>query len=411
MSGSNNSYPKHYLDCNVLTASQERISWTFDNFERILINFSGGKDSTVLLHLVMDEAIKRNRKVGIIFIDWECQFTLTINHIRDMYNLYKKHIEPYWIALPITTWNGCSQFEPEWTAWDETKKDLWVREKDPISIQDKNTFPFYYEGITFEEFNPLFAKWYSQGKTCASVIGIRTSESLNRFRSITHTKKQMKTGRTWTTHIIDNVWNVYPIYDWNTEDDWIYVSKFNKPYNPLYDRMHQAMMSIHQMRIDEPFGDTQRTGLWLYHIIEPNLWSKMMVRVSGANTGALYSHERGNILGNIAISLPKGHTWESFAMMLLDTMPTKTSEHYKNKIAVYLKWYKTRGYPKNIPDEADMHNKEPPSWKRICKTLLRNDYWCRSLSFSPTKSHAYLKYQKLMKKRRNNWQIFPVGAE
>jgi hypothetical protein len=41
-------------------------------------------------------------------------------------------------------------------------------------------------------------------------------------------------------------------------------------------------MSIHQMRIDEPFGDTQRQGLWLYQVIEPKLWAKMTLRVAGA---------------------------------------------------------------------------------------------------------------------------------
>ena len=35
-----------------MTASRERISWTFDNFDKICISFSGGKDSTVLLDLV-----------------------------------------------------------------------------------------------------------------------------------------------------------------------------------------------------------------------------------------------------------------------------------------------------------------------------------------------------------------------
>jgi predicted phosphoadenosine phosphosulfate sulfurtransferase len=401
---------KTYLNIDVLTASKERIQWVFDNFERIYVSFSGGKDSTVMLHLVMDEAIKRNEKVGVLFLDWECQFTLTISHIREMYQLYEKNIEPYWVAIPIRTWNGCSQFEPEWIAWDESKKDLWVREKEPMSIKDKSYFPFYYPNMLFEEFTPLFAKWYSQGKKCACFVGIRTVESLNRYRTIVLTEKPMLEGKSWTTNVVDDVWNVYPIYDWQTEDDWIYVGKYKKKYNHLYDRMHQAGLTISQMRIDEPFGDTQRRGLWLYQIIEPQLWAKMCIRVAGANTGALYSKERGNILGNDTLKLPEGHTWESFANFLLETMPPGTAEHYKNKIAVFLNWYRTRGYPDNIPDDSDIKSKTP-SWKLICKSLLRNDYWCRGIGFSPTKSAAYQKYLELMKKRRNNWQIFPVGEE
>ena len=51
------------LDNNVLEESIERIKWTFDNFESIYISFSAGKDSTVMLHLAIDEAKKRNRKM------------------------------------------------------------------------------------------------------------------------------------------------------------------------------------------------------------------------------------------------------------------------------------------------------------------------------------------------------------
>lgn len=400
--------PKRYLATDVLSSARERISFVFDEFEKIYVSFSGGKDSTVMLHLVMDEAIKRNRKVGVFFLDWECQFTSTIDHIRAMYKKYEKYIEPYWVAIPIRTWNGCSQIEPEWICWDENKKDLWVRKKEELSIQDKSFFPFYYQNMLFEEFTPLFGKWYSQGKKCACFIGIRTEESLNRYRTLAR-EKPMYHEKHWTTNVVDNVWNIYPIYDWEVEDDWTYCAKFKKPYNALYDRMYQAGLTLHQMRIDEPFGDTQRIGLWLYQIVEPTLWAKMAVRVSGANTGSLYAHENGNVLGNRAVTLPKGHTWESFAKFILHTMPPSTAQHYKNKLAKYVFWYRTRGYPEGIPDfvDSDLEAKgKAPSWRRIVKALLRNDYWCRTLGFSPTKSSAYQKYLNLMRRKRNEWGLF-----
>lgn len=40
-------------------------------------------------------------------------------------------------------------------------------------------------------------------------------------------------------------------------------------------------------------------------------------------------------------------------MFLLDVMPERTAEHYRNKIAVYLRWYQTRGFPDDIPDEQE----------------------------------------------------------
>lgn len=401
--------PKRYLETDVLTAARDRIAYVFDNFQKIYVSFSGGKDSTCLLHLVMDEAIKRERTVGIFILDWECQFQITVDHIKEMLLRYKRNSIPYWIQLPVTTTNGCSQIEPEWTAWDERKRELWVREKDELAIKDPMFLPFYYEGMTFEEFTPLFGKWFSENKDCASFVGIRAHESLNRFRAISYTHDNNYRGTKWSTRVVDNVWNFYPIYDWNTKDIWVYNGKFKKPYNALYDRMYEAGLSIHQMRIDEPFGETQRRGLWLYQVIEPKMWGKMVMRVSGANQGALYAEETGNILGNRSVKLPEGHTWKSYSLFLLETMPKSTGEHYKNKIAIYLKWYQDRGYPDGIPDFAERKLEtmgKVGTWRCIAKVLLRNDYWCIGLGFGPTKKDAYDKYLNLMRRRRESWKIF-----
>lgn len=400
---------KRYLGIDVLTASKERIKWAFDNFEKICISFSGGKDSTAMTHLVMEEAIKRNRKVALLFIDWEIQYKLTIEHVQHIYDMYKDYIIPYWVALPLLTDNACSMYEPEWISWDKAKENLWTRKPPKIAITDENYFPFYYYKITFEEFVPLFGEWYGEGKSTACFVGIRTRESLNRYRALTNKKKNKYEDKMFTTCVTDNVYNVYPIYDWSAEDDWKYFGKTKKPYNKLYDRFFQAGLTLHQMRVDEPFGDTTRRSLWLYQIIEPETWGKMVLRVNGANSGSLYSRDNGNILGNRSITLPKGHTWQSFSNFLLDTMPKKTAEHYKTKIAVYIKWYMNRGYVDGIPDEVDKQiekQNDVPSWRRICQTLLRNDYWCKGLGFSPTKQSAYNQYLERMKKKRKEWNIY-----
>lgn len=400
---------KKYLDMNVFEASQERIKWAFDNFERICISFSGGKDSTCMTHMVMEEAIKRNRKVALLFIDWEIQYALTIKHVRKIFDMYKDNIEPYWLAIPLLSDNACSQIEPEWISWDKDKKDIWVREPEDISITDTSFFPFYYYGITFEEFVPKFNEWFGKGQPTACFVGIRTRESLNRFRALANKRKNKFDNKCFTTCVSENVWNVYPIYDWSAEDDWTYLGKTGKPYNTIYDRFYQAGLSLHQMRIDEPFGATTRRSLWMYQIIEPKTWAKMVLRTSGANSASLYSKEMGNILGNKKVTLPPNHTWESFAKHLLATMPTKTSEHFKSKLAVYIKWWQQRGYENGIPQEADYRLEQDgkaPSWRKIVKALLRNDYWCKTLGFSPTKQSAYTKYIELCKKRRKEWNLF-----
>jgi len=393
---------KKPLGVNVYQAAQERIEYVFDNFPKIYVSFSGGKDSGVMTHMVMDEAIKRDRKVGMLFVDLEGQYKLTIDYVVEVINKYKNNIDPYWIALPINLRNAVSQYEPQWCCWEPLEEYRWIRRPPDIAITDQSYFPFYHYRMEFEEFVPAFGKWYGDGKLTACFVGIRTDESLNRWRTIVSQRKQCFENKRWTTWCGDALFNIYPIYDFRTRDVWIYYGKTGKSYNVLYDYMHKAGLTIHQARICQPYGDDQRKGLWLFHIIEPETWARIVARVSGANQGSLYAQESGNILGQIKITKPENHTWESFAMLLLNSMPEKTSEHYKNKIAVYIKWWQDRNI--TIRDDGPIQ-KGYANWKRICKTLLRNDYWCKGLSFSQHKSEAYQKYLKLMKRRRQEWKI------
>jgi predicted phosphoadenosine phosphosulfate sulfurtransferase len=392
------------LGMNVLEASKQRISRVFDDFPRICVSFSAGKDSCVMLHLVMEEAHRRNRKVGVLFIDWECQFKLTIDHAQEMFSTYADNIEPYWVCLPLKTVNAVSQFEPEWISWQPGKN--WVRHPPQGAITDETRFPFYRHAMTFEEFVPAFGDWFAGNKLTAILVGIRSAESLNRWRTIAKRKSTFE-GLQWTTWMGGYAYNAYPIYDWATEDIWTYLGRFKKPYNALYDRMHSAGLPLSKMRICEPFGNEQRQGLYLFHTIEPETWALLVARVNGANSGALYANESGNILGNRKITKPESMSWQQYANFLLSSMPQATAEHYRNKFAVALKWYHDRGYSNGIPDllPDDTGAKDVPSWRRFCKVLVRNDYWCKALSFSPTKTAAYDKYCQLMKKRRTEWNL------
>ena len=396
--------PKYRLDKNVYDAAVERVQYTLNNFEKVYLSFSAGKDSTVMLHIVMDEVIKRKTKIGLLIVDLEGQYKFTIEHIEKCIEKYKNYIDLHWVCLPIHLRNAVSVYEPFWKCWDNEQIENWIRPLPKQSINNLNYFPFFTDGMEFEEFVPEFGEWYSQGKTTACLVGIRSDESLNRYRTISSKTKETFNDKIYTTKVTDNVFNVYPIYDWTTEDIWIYHAKNeDKEYNQLYELMFKAGLSIHQQRICQPYGDDQRRGLWLFHLIEPETWSKVVSRVNGANSGALYINESGSITGYNKISKPKNHTWQSFAELFLNSIPDKTKEHYLNKIYTFEKWWKQRGYDNGIPDEAPYileSKKLAPSWRRVCKTLLRNDFWCKGLSFTQQKTAAYQKYLDLKKRQR-----------
>jgi predicted phosphoadenosine phosphosulfate sulfurtransferase len=409
------------LGFDVLTAAQQRIAWTFDTFPHVYMSGPSGKDSGVMMHLVCLEARRRGRKVGVLYLDLEAQYKVTIDHVREMFALYADVIEPYWLAIPIHLRNAVSMVEPYWICWDPERVADWVRPQPPGAIADWTRFPWYRAPWTdartgqrtameFEEIVSEFGHWYGGGEATACFVGIRSDESLNRWRTIASTRKTKFDGRQWTSWKGRATYNVYPIYDWATEDVWTYFGKTALPYNRLYDYMHAAGLSISQMRICQPYGDDQRRGLKLYSVIEPETWTRVVARVEGANQGSLYCGKRGNILGNGKVSKPAGHTWESYTKFLLGSLPTVEREHYRDKIAVFIHWWREkRGI--EIVDEADPKlesARKVPTWRRVCKVILKNDHLCKGLSFGQQTSTpgAYDKYKKVMKRRRQEWGLF-----
>lgn len=384
---------KSYNEQNVYEAAIERYDYIYQNFDRVCISFSNGKDSGVLLNLAIEAARRANKlPVNVLYIDFEAQYSHAIDFTHYTFN--REEVQGWWVCLPIHLRNAVSQIVPYWVCWDQDKKDAWVRDypDNKYVVKDVNFFPFFRYGMEFEEFVPEFAKWFSNGEKTACCVGIRSDESLNRFRTISSTSKITYDGKQWTTKLFpkdenSQIYNCYPIYDWRVEDIWRANGKFGWKYNRIYDIMHLAGVSIHKQRLCQPYGDDQRQGLYLFKILEPETWAKVVNRVEGANFGNRYTETDRTTLGNYKVNLPEGHTYESYAKFLLNTMPPYLAEHYQRKIDKFLCWWESEGW-QSIPDTADMKmeaKRKVPSWRRICKVLLKNDYWCKGLSFAQTK--------------------------
>lgn len=385
---------------NVYDAAVERLRETYNAFEKVYFSFSAGKDSGVMLHLAVEVARELGRlPVNVLFIDLEGQYQSTIDFATRQ--LSRPEVRAFWVCLPLNLRNAVSVYQSQWVCWDPSEKDKWIRPMPdhPSVIKDPAYFPFFKHGMEFEQFVPAFGEWFAGGALTACGVGIRSDESLNRFRTIINRKKIRYQDKGWTTRIQENLYNVYPVYDWRTEDIWTATGKFGWDYNKLYDLMHLQGRSIHDMRICQPYGDDQRKGLDLFHECEPETWFKVVNRVHGANMGSLY--RMSPLLGNIKVNLPKGHTWKSYAKLLLRSMPRFEAEHYMKKFRVFFRWWADHGVPvAEVPDEADPKleaRKQAPSWRRVVKCLMKNDRLCKSLSFAQTK-FQFKEYQELHEK-------------
>lgn len=428
---------KKYLEKNVYEALQDRLKFIFDNFDNIYVSFSGGKDSGLLLNMVLSYK-RRNKiakKIGVFHQDFEAQYQTTTDFVSRMFENNLRDIEPYWVCLPMGSRCAVSNYQMYWYPWDPDKEELWVRPmpKMPYIINmDNNPFDFYRYKMVQEDLYAEFGEWYSRqkkGKTIC-LLGIRADESLNRYRAYANDRKTIMQGNQWTTKMGENWWNAYPIYDWTTKDVWIANGKFDYDYNRIYDLFWKAGLSISQMRVASPYHESAKESLNLYSVLEPATWVRVVSRVQGANFGAIYGSSHA--LGARKIELPPGHTWRSYVKFLLATLPEAMRRNYIEKFKTSIRfWWKKGGvvdeeaikeleacnypirhngksnYKSNkekiaflgTPDHTDdiKSTIDIPSWKRMAVCILKNDHLCKYMGFSQTQKQNQ-RQKELMEK-------------
>ena len=103
-----------------------------------------------------------------------------------------------------------------------------------------------------------------------------------------------------------------------------------------------AGLKISQMRVASPFNDYSKDALNLYRVIDPEIWVKLVGRVQGANFASIYGKTKAMAYRNI--SLPEGHTWRSYTIFLLETLPKRLRNNYVKKFNTSIEfWHKTGG--------------------------------------------------------------------
>jgi len=434
---------------NVYEAAMRRLDFVFENFSRIYVSFSGGKDSGVLLNLILHYMRERgitDRKIGVQIMDNEANYEYTVQYMHRMIQENRDKLDVYWCCLPITLPCTVSSYDVDWQCWGVKDEPRWVRSMpEEDYVVNINNHPFgdlFKEDMFVYDFWDMFAEWYSQGEPTANLIGIRTAESLNRFRAIVNENKETMRGELWTKKNTEHTYNVYPIYDWTTEDVWTANARFEWDYNYLYDVFYLAGVPISKMRVASPFMAESKSSLNLYRVIDPHTWAKLCGRVQGANFMATY----GKQIGYHTFRLPEGHTWKSFVKFLLDTLPEESSANFRRRIVQSIKYwartgrglsdhviseldrlgvrYKVNGTTPHggnslrrvrilapIPDHLDSmraHNSDVTSWKRFAITILKNDHQCKYMGLAPTQEQQrrqkeiQSKYGSFTKKSKRN---------
>lgn len=429
---------KHYLEESVWHATQNRIAYLFDNFQNVLVAFSGGKDSGVCLNLCYEYARAHERldQLAIYHLDYEAQYQATTDYVSEVFNGYEG-VRKFWLCLPFSAQCAVNMQQDHWTPWDTVHQKLWVRSMpDHPAVINENNVPWNFKKEQWDyDVQNDFCSWFAQenGST-AAVIGIRADESLSRLSAITSRRKVNRFENSdWIVSNPDcaGLANAYPIYDWRTDDIWIANGKNGWSYNRLYDLFWKAGLNIDQMRVASPFNDCAIQTLAVYKAVEPDTWAKLLGRVNGVNFAAIYG--RTTAMGWKSVKLPPGHTWKSYLEFLLSTLPKDRADAYRKKFQTSIEFWKKRGgclsaktieelagqtvfevgestnyktdklpvrFPE-YPDDLDVTDfRSVPTYKRMCMCILRNDHTCKTMGFSQTKKELELR-KEMIKKYEN----------
>lgn len=411
---------KKYLNKNVYDATQERLKYIFDEFDNVLVAFSGGKDSGVCLNLCYDYA-KQNGyldKLAMYHLDYEAQYQMTTDYVTETFEKFND-IERYWLCLPIKAQCCCNMDGAYWKPWELSKQNIWVRNMPNYDyVINEHNCKFEYNKPDYEV-QDNFCVWFKQLKKNTKTIvitGIRATESYTRYmRAKTDIRKYKR--KKYILEQICGVYHGFPIYDWETQDIWVYNAKYQKQYNRLYDLYYQAGLSIEQMRVASPFNDCAGATLKYYKVIDPNNWGRMVGRVNGVCFTGLYGGTTA--MGWKAITKPAHFTWKEYCYFLLDTLSPKLKQHYTEKLNTSIKFWKEKGgclddetiqelqkenvefenkgvinkqsaksviaFNDYLDDTKATKFKEIPTYKRMCICIIKNDYFCKYMGFAQTK--------------------------
>lgn len=267
-----------FKNTDVYTEALKRMNWLFDEFENVVVGFSGGKDSTATFNIAMEVATERGRlPLKVLFVDQEAEWQGTIDYVKEV--MYDERVEPMWFQMPMVITNNASSYERYNYCWDLEKEADWLHEKDPIAITEN----IYGTERFHELFEAIFAVHFPDEKACY-VAGVRTEESPKRLMSLTHglTYKDVTWGKLLNKK--KQHYTFYPLYDWSYSDIWKYIFDKKVSYCKIYDFFYRHGKKVHDMRISNLHHETAIQDLLWVQEIEPKLWEKLSKRIDGADS-------------------------------------------------------------------------------------------------------------------------------
>tara|TARA_R110002020_G_scaffold96958_1_gene231639 strand:+ start:16682 stop:18019 length:1338 start_codon:yes stop_codon:yes gene_type:complete len=387
---------KSYLNYDVVQGAKKRIKYLYESYDKVVVNFSGGKDSTVMLYTTIEVAKEMGKlPVEVCFVDLEIEGLGTHKLAEEVEQMEEVNMIRY--CLPIYLRNSTSSIAPNWYPWNPAEKHLWVRDIPKTAVTTMKNHYFEYDkeyqhpdGLPFKALGVKRAmemqdvldlhisNYEQQGLTAISLVGVRCEESMARYGIITRKHNEC--------YISSNQSTAYPIYDWLATDVWKYIKVNKKPYNEEYDAMNKTDFyhKLNKQRIGSIFGEESLRGLDKWMIRYGEYWHRIINRAEGVKTAWRYCND--DIYTGTRVKKVEGMKWSEYCLNALSRMSTENRQVLKDSLYKTVTWHKNQtDYP--IPEaEKNANPLTGLSWEFLAKIIIRGDSKGRMQQKTPTLS-------------------------
>lgn len=352
-------YKKKYLEDNVMDLALARTAEAFRRYDKVVVSFSGGKDSTAVLNVALRVAREMNRlPLDVVFFDEEAINPETVNYCMEVASW--PDVRFHWYCLPIKHRNACSSKHPYWYCWHPEERYKWVREMPPNAITN---IPGFKWNMQYQDAAQLLFPGF--GGSMIQLLGLRAQESMMRYRSVSK-----KAHDNWLSS--DKRFDRgYPVYDWVTEDIWLAVKTFGWQYNKIYDIYEKMGVPWSSQRIGQAYGEEPLRGLHMYAEANAELWHKMVVRVHGVATAMRYG--KTDLYSADVKEYPDRFTsWKEYLEHIVRMYPNEERTLIQKTINDCIRTHQRRS-TLGIPD-SDNDPVSGCSYQFLCRVAKKGDF-------------------------------------
>lgn len=361
-----------HLGMSVFDAALQRYVELYEAGHRLVVSFSGGKDSTVSLEMAVLAATMTGRlPVDVVMRDEEIMFPGVFEYIERTYQ--RDDVNMCWLVAGQPIINVFNRQEPYWWVFDpllDAKE--WLRQPPAHATY---TTDLDIQSMCTEERFPVDR---DAGQKLISVVGLRVQESMGRLYGLHSAGGHMvkPPARKFST-----AWGCRPIYDWADGDVWHAIKENSWDYCSAYDVMYRGGLPRHRLRIGPPSmnaaavaANKVAAAAW------PEWWDRVCIRLPGMRTAVQFGKRV------LQPDRRHGETWQdTFWRECVKEAPewiALRAETYANKILRAHRRHSTGALPEGAP--CQQCESENGCWRNLALNSYNGDPFSMKLHSMPT---------------------------